>query len=233
MTYSKYRTELEILRSQGVIINNPHDVVDLFEKKIAHFAGSDLAVVTDSATHALELSLRYLIEKNEIHLNDVISIPKHTYISVPQMLRKLGFLVEWNDDEWQGYYQLKPLRIYDASLLFSEKMHIPNSFFCLSFQYRKHLPIGRGGAILTNDPVAYHWLKRACYDGRNPGIEWKKDSIQQMGFHYYMPPEDAARGILLMKDYLRNTTLFSALGGWADYPDLTESSFFKEINTWA
>ena len=32
---------------------------------------------------------------------------------------------------------------------------------------KKKIPIGRGGAILTNDKKAYQWLKMARYDGRD------------------------------------------------------------------
>jgi dTDP-4-amino-4,6-dideoxygalactose transaminase len=97
----------------------------------------------------------------------------------------------------------------------------------LSFQIKKHLPIGRGGAILTNDESAYKWLKLASYDGRNLKTAYdSEDHLIQLGWHYYMTPEDAARGLLLLnKIENRNPKDLS----WDRYPDLTTYTFFKEM----
>jgi dTDP-4-amino-4,6-dideoxygalactose transaminase len=68
----------------------------------------------------------------------------------------------------------------------------------VSFQIKKRIPIGRGGMILTDDYEAYKWLKQASHDGRNLKLTHNLDNVEMLGWHYYMTPEDAARGILLM-----------------------------------
>jgi len=72
-------------------------------------------------------------------------------------------------------------------------------FEVLSFQIKKTLPIGRGGAILMNDQNAYKWLKKACYDGRDLNIPYDDDRFSELGWHFYMTPEDAARGLILFQ----------------------------------
>ena len=74
---------------------------------------------------------------------------------------------------------------------------------CLSFHHRKHLPIGRGGMILTNSKNKYNTLKLMRYDGRNNRIPYAKDKIKKVGYHMYMTPEQAAFGLFLF-DKLKN-----------------------------
>ena len=38
-----------------------------------------------------------------------------------------------------------------------------DTFHCLSFHIRKHIPIGKGGMILTDDKKAYDWFKTLIY----------------------------------------------------------------------
>lgn len=73
---------------------------------------------------------------------------------------------------------------------------VPSPIVCVSFQAAKHLPIGRGGAILTDNPETAAWLRRARFDGRTPGDN--AAPIQVPGYHMYMPPPDAARGLWLL-----------------------------------
>ena len=56
---------------------------DIFENRIATYAGSKYAVSVDCCTNALELSIRITDYAN-------IKIPLHTYVSVPYMLIKNG-----------------------------------------------------------------------------------------------------------------------------------------------
>jgi hypothetical protein len=114
-----------------------------FENKIAEFYGSKYAVATDSCTHALELSLR-LRDSLTIH------VPKRTYISVPMLAKKLDIKLFWRDEEWVNYYEIYP-DIIDAAVLWKKNSYIPNTLMCLSFQYQKHLSLGRGGMILTDN----------------------------------------------------------------------------------
>ena len=63
---------------------------------------------------------------------------------------------------------------------------------------KKILPIGRGGAILTDDLDAYEWIKIASFDGRHPGVALADDKIDMVGWNCYMTPKMAARGHLLL-----------------------------------
>ena len=65
--------------------------IKIFEDKIANFFGSKYAVATDCCTHALELCLRYSHAEK-------VSVPRHTYISVPFLASKLSLGLEWRDE---------------------------------------------------------------------------------------------------------------------------------------
>ena len=66
---------------------------------------------------------------------------------------------------------------------------------CLSFQFQKHLSLGRGGMILLDDEDSYKSLRKMVYDGREPNIPWRDQNIDTIGYHYYMTPETAELGI--------------------------------------
>lgn len=66
---------------------------------------------------------------------------------------------------------------------------------CISFQYRKHLSLGRGGIILTNSKKDAIILKKMSYDGRLPNVPWRDQNIETFGYHYYMTPETAKLGL--------------------------------------
>ena len=69
-------------------------------------------------------------------------------------------------------------------------------FYCLSFHYAKHIPIGRGGMILTDSKKARDWFRIMRNDGRKE-IPKEKDFVRMLGFNAYMTPEQAARGLSL------------------------------------
>jgi len=189
--YEWQRSELASLANKGYTWQNPNEIVELFERKVANFAGSKYAIATDCCSHGLFLSLKYLKATGEI------VIPSHTYMSVPMQIVHAGCKPKFEHVKWSGVYQLKPYPIYDGAVRWRQGM-FRGGFHVLSFQIKKRVPIGRGGMILTDNEDAYHWLKRATYDGRTPGTLFTNDNIESLGWHYYMTPEDAARGILLM-----------------------------------
>jgi len=194
-------------------------VVDEFEKSIAEFFGSRHAIAVDSCTHGIELCLRYTGEKS-------INVPKRTYLSVPFLAEKMGLERTWRDEEWQDYYVLNygDKKIIDAAVLWKKDSYIPGTLMCLSFQYQKHLSIGRGGMILCDDLSDYTQLKKMSYDGRTPNIPWREQNIDTIGYHYYMTPESAELGL---------SKLQRAIGTeprkwvYTDWPDLTEMEIFK------
>ena len=167
------------------------NVITKFENEIAKFFGSPHAVAVDCCTHGVELCLRY---QNLSYIN----VPKRTYISIPFLAKKLGIQLQWTDEQWTDYYKLnehfKP--IYDAAVLWKKDSYIPGSFMCISFQFKKHLSLGRGGIILCDNKEDYWNLKKMVYDGRHPDIPWREQDIESMGYHYYMTPETAQSGLL-------------------------------------
>jgi dTDP-4-amino-4,6-dideoxygalactose transaminase len=69
---------------------------------------------------------------------------------------------------------------------------------CLSFHIKKHIPIGKGGMILCDDYGKYKLLRELCYDGRS-GLPYNEERVTEWGYHMYMTPEQAARGLLLLE----------------------------------
>lgn len=193
------------------------DVIEEFEKKIAEFFGSPYAVAVDSCTHGVELCLRLTNPEK-------IIVPKHTYISIPFLANKLNLYLEWKDEEWVDYYYLTD-NVIDAAVLWKKNSYIPNTFMSISFQYRKHLSLGRGGVILCDDKKKFDELKKMSYDGRLPNIPWRDQNIDSMGYHYYMTPETAKLGLDKLDEAIENEPL-----KWTthDWPDLTKMEIFKK-----
>jgi dTDP-4-amino-4,6-dideoxygalactose transaminase len=213
------RPELDQIRELGYVWDFPHQVVEIFEKEISELFGSKYAIAVDSNSNGLFLVLKYIGKIVKL------SIPKYTYMSVPMSVHHAGYKFEFDDREWKGLYQLEPLPIWDAAGLWGKDTYIAGKGFqILSFQAKKRLPIGRGGMILTNDETAYKWLKKMCYDSRDLNKSQMDDDITEMGYHMYMTPEDAARGLILLKNLgteKENTYT------WKNYKDLTTNTVFK------
>ena len=184
----------EILHfGERVVLHNPYKIVKMFEEEMAHYTGSKYAVSTDNCTDALLLCCEY-------HNVEEVTIPKRTYLSVPQSIIHAGGKVKFEDIRWKGVYQLKPYPIYDAAKRLTSGMYIPGSDMCLSFHIKKHLKIGKGGMILTDSKEAYEWYKKARYEGRGE-VRYHDDNIEINGWNAYMSPEQAARGLMLMQNY--------------------------------
>jgi dTDP-4-amino-4,6-dideoxygalactose transaminase len=94
---------------------------------------------------------------------------------------------------------------------------------CLSFHIKKHLGIGKGGMILTDDIQAVEWFKKARYEGRSEKF-YKEDMIESIGWNMYMTPQEAAHGLALLQNYPEHNTDLDEING---YRDLTEFSVFK------
>ena len=215
------RQEPYIIRDMGYEWDDPRDIVEIFENKVAEFAGSRYAVAVDSCSHAIFLAMRYLFIRVDEQLGRsegrVIEVPRHTYASVPQQIRRAGFKVEFTDEKWKGVYRLGVPPVYDGALRWTEGMFAGGAL-CLSFQIKKRIPIGRGGMILTNGNDAYGWLRLARHDGRDLSLPYDHpEHIKMDGWHYYMTPEDAARGIILMDN---TPKVNKDQGGWQNYPPL-------------
>jgi dTDP-4-amino-4,6-dideoxygalactose transaminase len=196
------------------------EIISEFENEISKFFGSPYAIAVDSCTHGIELCLRHTKETK-------INVPKRTYLSVPFLAEKMGLEREWRDEEWEDYYTLNynEKRIIDAAVLWRKDSYIPNTFMCVSFQYQKHLSLGRGGIILLDNEDDYLTLKKMSYDGRLPNIPWRDQDIDTIGFHYYMTPETAKLGLDKLEDAINTPPR-----KWfvTDWPDLTEMKIFNK-----
>lgn len=203
------------------------EIIEEFEKTIAEYTGANYGVAVSSCTNAIFLCLQYLLHTGELKKGDTITLPSRTYLSVPCQVKLCGLNIKFEDIKWSGLYQLEPTRIYDSATRFMEDMFVEEpayALYCLSFQYRKHLKMGRGGMVVTNDPDAVKWLKMARFNGRHEDVPQAEDELEFCGWNMYMLPEDAARGL----------TLFSLIdetnedcGGYKYYPDLSKQKVFK------
>ncbi len=199
-----------------------YDIVDRFEKTIAEYAGSSYGVAVESCTAALFLSLLYY---RESELGPYCgTIPKFTYPGVACSLINAQFSVDFNDIDWEGCYPLAPYEIYDSALRFKRGMY-KRGLYCLSFHAKKHLPIGRGGMILTDSFIAYKWLRKARFDGRSE-VPLSEDEIDMVGWNMYMTPEQAARGLMLF-DLVKNKKLPDIDWRTQGYPDLSKIEAYK------
>lgn len=195
------------------------NVITQFENKIADFFGAPYAVAVDSCTHGVELALRWTEAKS-------ITVPKCTYLSIPFLAEKLSIERIWKDEEWVDYYYLTE-NVIDAAVLWKPNSYIPNTFMGISFQYQKHLSLGRGGILLTDSEEAAIQIKKMSYDGRLPNIPWREQDISSIGYHYYMTPETAQLGL----DKLPTAILLEPRQ-WSinDWPDLTQMKVFNTKN---
>ncbi len=193
------------------------EVIADFEKEIANFFGAPYAVAVDCCTHGLELCLRM----NSV---DKITVPKHTYLSVPMLAEKLDLKIEWTDEKWQNYYYMTD-RIIDAAVHWERDSYIPGSYMCISFQFRKHLSLGRGGVILFDNKDDYDVLKKMSYDGRSPNESWSVQNIQTIGYHYYMTPETAELGLQKLPSAIDTPPKKWV---YTDWIDLTTLDVFKQ-----
>ena len=193
------------------------EYVTEFESQIADFFGSPYAVAVDCCTHGVELSLRLTEAKK-------IKVPKRTYISIPFLSNKLNIDMEWEDNNWIDYYYLTE-RVVDAAVLWKKDSYIPGTLMSVSFQFQKHLSLGRGGVILTDNLDDAIMLKRMSYDGRTPDKPWREQNIDMMGYHYYMTPETAELGLSKLNDAINKEPRQWVIEDW---PDLSKMKVFQK-----
>ena len=176
-----------------------YKVTDEFEERIADYTGAKYAVALDNASNAIFLALMYEGVKNK-----EISIPCRTYPSVPCEIIHAGAKVKFEEmdvETLKGAYQLKPTKVWDSALRFTGDMYIPNTHMCLSFTGPyKTFKLSKGGAIITDDYQAYLWFRRARHSGRRE-CSYHIDHFDMLGWNFYMMPELAARGLLLIDQF--------------------------------
>lgn len=192
-------------------------VVHKFEETIAKFFGAPYGVAVDCCTHGLEICLRYT---KATHIN----IPTNTYLSVPLLANKLNLDRIWTNTQWSNYYSITE-NIIDAAVLWKQSSYVHTTFMVVSFQFKKHLSLGRGGMILTDNKEAVPVLRAMSYDGRSDNSKpWDQQEINITGYHYYMTPEIAQLGLDKF-DQAVNTE--PKQWSWKDYPNLLNYNIFK------
>lgn len=170
-----------------------------FEKELAEFTGAPYAIMTDCCTHAIELALRYDNVK-------MCYFTPFTYLSVPMTMHKLGINYSYSDEEaeqWVGEYRIFGTRIFDSARRLEPDMYRPGKIQCLSFGHTKPLQVGRGGAILLDDAVAYETMLKQRYDGRDLTIgPWAEQKEFKVGYHYRPTIEEAELASTKLKEYI-------------------------------
>ena len=204
-----------------------YKITETFEQMLCDYTGAPYAVTVDNQSNALFLALYY--EK----INGMeITIPSRTYPSVPCEIIHAGGKVNFEPVEGKtlkGSYQLKPTKVYDSALSFTADMYIPKTHMCLSFTGPyKTLKLSKGGAILTDDREAYFWFKRARFSGRNE-MSYHEDKFDMLGWNFYMMPELATRGVLMMNQFYNpdgSKKVFEDVE--LPYPDLSRFEVYKQ-----
>lgn len=202
----------------------PYEVVRKFEASVAEYAGARYGVAVESGTAAIFLSL--MQRKEEYRNLGSVIVPKRTYPSVPCSIIHAGGKVTFSDLPWAGTYTLAPWNITDGALRFRRGMY-SGGLHCLSFHAKKHLAIGRGGMILTDDREEYAWLKKARFDGRDE-CDLNQDSFSMLGWNMYMTPDQAARGLMAF-NIIKNRKQDPAdlVVEEQGYPDLSKYEVYK------
>jgi dTDP-4-amino-4,6-dideoxygalactose transaminase len=189
------------------------DKILKFEQELAKYTGAPYVVMTDCCTHAIELCLRY-------DRVTECSFTPYTYLSVAMTMHKLGIDYRYLDHVWQrwiGEYPFVGTRIWDSARRLESNMYRPGAMQCLSFGHSKPLHIGRGGAILLDDPVAYHEILLQRYDGRDLNIlPWPQQQTFRVGYHYRPTPEEAELGSALLQGIREDPPELR----FVEYPDL-------------
>jgi dTDP-4-amino-4,6-dideoxygalactose transaminase len=179
--------------------NGIYKVTEDFEKALSDYTGAPYVVTVDNQSNALFLALMF---EKVSGMN--ISIPSRTYPSVPCEIIHAGAKVVFEPVQGttlKGAYQLKPTKVWDSALRFTADMYMPGTHMCVSFTGPyKHFKLSKGGAILTDNYEAYLWFKRARYSGRRE-CSYHDDNFDMIGWNFYMMPELAARGLLLMNQF--------------------------------
>jgi dTDP-4-amino-4,6-dideoxygalactose transaminase len=211
--------------------NGVYKITEDFENALSDYTGAPYVITVDNQSNALFLSL-YFENKVKKRTEDRISIPARTYPSVPCEIIHAGLKVDFIPTEKNtltGAYQLIGSNVWDSALKFTSDMYIKNTHMCISFTGPyKHFKLSKGGAILTDDHEAYLWFKRARYSGRRE-CSYHDDYFDMLGWNFYMMPELAARGLLLMNQFYNiDGTKKENEDLTLPYPDLSKFEIYKQ-----
>lgn len=168
-----------------------------FESALAEYTGAPYVVLTDGCTHALELCFKH------DNIKETAFTP-YTYLSVPMLMHHLGIKFEYYPDrlphrqQWTGEYKFEGTRIWDSARRLERNMYRPGQFQCLSFGWSKPLQLGKVGAILLDDELAYKKFSRQRADGRDLNVPWETETDLILGYHYCPTLELCVKGLELL-----------------------------------
>ena len=209
-----------------------YKITDEFEEQLSHYTGAKYTVTLDNMSNGLFLALYYEHYVNKSIKTDTITIPNRTYPSVPCEIIHAGLKVGWDTVDGEtltGAYQLDGSNVWDSALTFTADMYKKGTHMCVSFTGPyKHFKLSKGGAILTDSLKAYHWFRRARYSGRRE-CSYHDDNLDMLGWNFYMMPELATRGSLLMNQfYNTDGTKKHNEDLTLPYPDLSKFDVYKQ-----
>lgn len=209
-------------------MNDQYQIIRDFESALCDYTCAPFCVTVTSCTMAILLSCAYWKQQDFLDVEDKhippVLIPNKTYIGVPMSIIHAGFRVIFYDYEWSGDYELTPLPVIDCARWLRGGMYQKGQMMCLSFHPTKHLGIStHGGAILTDNPAAALWLRRARFDGRSEGISPKHDTFTMIGYHCYMTPPTAREGLAKLAKLPKELEPLPN----SDYPDLSKLEIFQ------
>ena len=205
-----------------------YKITEDFEKALSDYTGAPYVITVDNASNALFLALMYEKVKGQ-----EITIPCRTYPSVPCEIIHAGAKVNFKEMEGEkikGAYQLEPTKVWDSALRFTSGMYIPDTHMCISFTGPyKHFKLSKGGAILTDNEDAFFWFKRARYSGRRE-CSYHEDNLDMIGWNFYMMPELAARGLLMINQFYHEGKPIHNEDLELPYPDLSKFEVYTKAN---
>jgi dTDP-4-amino-4,6-dideoxygalactose transaminase len=209
--------------------NGVYKITEDFEKALGDYTGAPYVVTVDNQSNALFLSMMYENVKGK-----ELTIPSRTYPSVPCEIIHAGAKVKFkpvHGKTIKGAYRLEPTNVWDSALRFTADMYITGTHMCISFTGPyKHFKLSKGGAILTDNYEAYLWFKRARYSGRRE-CSYHDDHFDMLGWNFYMMPELAARGMLLMGQFYNiDGTKKHQDDLELPYPDLSKFDVYTKAN---
>lgn len=204
-------------------MSDPHAVTREFERALCEYAGAKFAVTTTSCTQAILMAAAYRFGTDSFAPRAWCTMPRLSYVGVPASLISAGYVIGFREDEWQGEYEIFPLRIWDSARRFTSGMFRPGAMQCVSFHAAKILADTQGGAILHDDPEADAWLRRARFDGRTEGVSPKDDAITYPNWHAYLSADVAARLLWKLSTLPRHNPDLPR----SDYGDLSLQKAFQ------
>lgn len=207
-------------------------ITEEFEQALSDYTGAPYVVTIDNACNALFLCLYY--EKNiaKTLTEDEIWIPSRTYPGVPPEIIRNGLKIKFHtptEKTLKGPYFLHPSRTIDSALRFTHNMYQSGTFMCISMTggLKTFKAGAKMGAILCDNKEAADWFKRSRFSGRRE-MPYMEDNLDMLGYNYYLNPELATRGLILMTGFYKDGKPIHNPDVELPYPDLSKFPIYSQ-----